>query len=293
MPERAHDDVTTTDPGPGRAPAGPAVEVDDLVVTLGGTRILHGLTFAAPAGRVTGLLGPSGCGKTTLMRCVVGVQRITGGAVRVLGRPAGEPPLRHRVGYVTQAASVYTDLSVRDNVRYFAAVYGVPASAADRALADVALADRAGQRVGTLSGGQRTRVSLACALLAAPEVLVLDEPTVGLDPVLRRELWARFHELTAAGATLLVSSHVMDEAGQCDRLLLMREGRLIADDSPAALRAATGTEDLEEAFLRLLRDAESADAAGPVAGATGPVAAAAAGPAAGDRRPAGAAGVAR
>jgi ABC-2 type transport system ATP-binding protein len=213
---------------------------------------------------VTGLLGPSGCGKTTLMRCVVGAQQISSGTVRVLGRPAGTPSLRRRVGYVTQAASVYTDLSVRDNARYFAAVYGAPVAAADQALADVALTDRADQQVGSLSGGQRTRVSLACALLARPELLVLDEPTVGLDPVLRRDLWTRFHALAAAGTTLFISSHVMDEAGQCDRLLLMRDGRLIADDTPDALRAATGTDDLEEAFLRLIQRSDPARA-----GATG------------------------
>jgi ABC-2 type transport system ATP-binding protein len=223
-------------------------------VVLGGKRILHRLTFDAPAGKITGLLGPSGCGKTTMMRCVVGVQLITSGTVQVLGEPAGATGLRDRVGYVTQAASVYTDLTVRDNVRYFAAIYGVSARAADRALADVDLADRAGQMVRTLSGGQKTRVSLACALLASPELLVLDEPTVGLDPVLRRELWVRFHALADSGTALLVSSHVMDEAGQCDNLLLMREGRIVAADTPAALRAQTGTEDLEEAFLRVIRD---------------------------------------
>jgi len=239
--------------GTARGSASPAVESRELSVVLGGKRILHGLTFDAPAGRITGLLGPSGCGKTTLMRCVVGVQQISAGTVEVLGEPAGTAALRDRVGYVTQAASVYTDLTVRDNVRYFAAIYGVSARAADRALADVDLADRANQLVRTLSGGQKTRVSLACALLAAPELLVLDEPTVGLDPVLRRELWVRFHALADSGTALLVSSHVMDEAGQCDNLLLMREGRIVAADTPAALRASTGTEDLEEAFLRIIR----------------------------------------
>jgi ABC-2 type transport system ATP-binding protein len=233
-----------------------AVRAQALAVDLGGRRILHDLTFDAPAGQITGLLGPSGCGKTTMMRCVVGVQQISAGTVDVLELPAGSPALRDRVGYVTQAASVYVDLTVRDNVRYFAAIYGVSPAAADRALADVDLADRAGQMVRTLSGGQKTRVSLACALLAAPELLVLDEPTVGLDPVLRRELWVRFHALADSGTALLVSSHVMDEAGQCDNLLLMREGRLVAADTPAALRAATGTEDLEEAFLRMIRSAE-------------------------------------
>lgn len=233
-----------------------AIEVRDLVVALGGRNILRGLTFAVPSAAVTGLLGPSGCGKTTVMRCVVGVQQITSGDVRVLGAPAGSASLRHRVGYVTQACSIYTDLSARDNVRYFAAIQGSSHAAADQALADVALADRAAQKVATLSGGERARVSLACALLAAPELLVLDEPTVGLDPVLRRDLWARFHALAAAGTTLLVSSHVMDEASRCDRLLLMREGQLVAEDTPRALRRATGTDDLEEAFLRLIRRTE-------------------------------------
>jgi ABC-2 type transport system ATP-binding protein len=230
-----------------------AIVARELVVELGGRRILRGLTFAVPAGQVTGLLGPSGCGKTTLMRCVVGVARITAGTLEVLGLPAGSPPLRHRVGYVTQGASVYTDLTARENVRYYAALYGVSAASADAALVDVALAGMATRKVGTLSGGERARVSLACALLARPDVLVLDEPTVGLDPVLRRDLWDRFHALATAGTTLFVSSHVMDEASRCDRLLLMREGSLVADASPAALEAATGAADVEGAFLRLVR----------------------------------------
>jgi ABC-2 type transport system ATP-binding protein len=238
-----------------------AIEIRDLVVTLGRRRILRGLTFTAPSGQVTGLLGPSGCGKTTLMRCVVGVQQISSGAVRVLGTPAGSAQLRHRVGYVTQIPSIYSDLSARDNVRYFAAVHGTSRAAADQALADVALANRAGQQVSTLSGGEKARVSLACALLAKPELLVLDEPTVGLDPVLRRELWARFHSLAAAGTTLFVSSHVMDEASHCNRLLLMRDGLLIADDTPQALRNAIGTSDLEEVFLRLIQRTEPGEPA--------------------------------
>ena len=236
-----------------------AVEVRDLVVVLGGRRVLEGLTFTVPTGAVTGLLGPSGCGKTTLMRCLVGVQQISAGQVRVLGIPAGSARLRQHVGYVTQSSSIYTDLSAWDNIRYFAALYGISRAVADQALADVALADRAGQKVGTLSGGERARVSLACALLAEPELLVLDEPTVGLDPVLRKDLWGRFHDLAAGGTTLFVSSHVMDEASRCDRLLLMRDGRLIADDTPQALRAATGTADLEQAFLRLIPRAGCTD----------------------------------
>jgi ABC-2 type transport system ATP-binding protein len=203
-----------------------AIQARDLVVGFGSRLVLRRLTFTAPTGRVTGVLGPSGCGKTTVMRCVVGVQAISSGELRVLGLPAGAPVLRRRVGYVTQGASVYIDLSARENVRYFAALQGVSGASADQALADAGLAHLAGCRVGTLSGGERARVSLACALLAAPELLVLDEPTVGLDPVLRNELWARFHALAAAGTSLFVSSHVMDEADRCDRLVLIRAGRL-------------------------------------------------------------------
>ncbi|RBY80701.1 ABC transporter ATP-binding protein [Blastococcus sp. TF02A-26] len=230
-----------------------AVTVTDLVVDRGARRVLPGLSCAVPAARVTGLLGPSGSGKSTLMRAVVGVQRIRSGRVTVLGEPAGSPALRSRVGYVTQAPSVYADLTVRENARYFAALYGRGARAADAAIADVGLREAAGQLVGDLSGGQRGRASLACALVGEPELLVLDEPTVGLDPVLRVELWDRFAALAAAGTTLVVSSHVMDEAGRCDRLLLLREGELLSDSTPARLRADTGTDDLEEAFLRLVR----------------------------------------
>ncbi|MDH6462441.1 ABC-2 type transport system ATP-binding protein [Micromonospora sp. A200] len=234
-----------------------AITVRDLVVDRGRRRVLHGIDCTVPRGSVTGLLGPSGSGKTTLMRAVVGVQVIDSGTVTVLGRPAGSADLRHRVGYLTQAPSVYADLTVRENARYFAALQGRHATDADRAVADVGLADAATQLVGTLSGGQRSRASLACALVGDPELVILDEPTVGQDPVLRADLWARFHEMAAAGTTLLVSSHVMDEAARCDRLLLIREGRLVADDTPDAVRERTGVDDLEEAFLRLIRSSEA------------------------------------
>ena len=233
-----------------------AVTVTDLVVERGRRRVLKGLSFAVPPGQVTGLLGPSGSGKTTLMRALVGVQLVRSGEVTVLGIPAGSPDLRHRVGYVTQAPSVYADLSVRENVRYFAALYGMSAREAEAAIADVGLADAAEQQVADLSGGQRGRASLACALVGSPEVLVLDEPTVGLDPVLRVELWGRFHALADAGTTLIVSSHVMDEAGRCDRLLLLREGELLADSTPAQLRVDGRSDDLEEAFLNVVRARE-------------------------------------
>jgi ABC-2 type transport system ATP-binding protein len=232
------------------------VAITDLVVERGGQRILDGITTAIPRGRLTALLGPSGSGKTTLLRCIVGVQRIRSGSVEVLGRPAGAADLRRRVGYVTQAPSVYADLTVRENARYFAALHGRPARDGDEALADVGLAAAADRLTGRLSGGQRGRVSLACALLGRPDLLVLDEPTVGLDPVLRHDLWARFAALAADGTTILVSSHVMDEAARCEQLLLIRDGRLLADESPDALRARTGTDDLEQAFLRLIRQVE-------------------------------------
>jgi ABC-2 type transport system ATP-binding protein len=232
-----------------------AIDVDALVVRRGGRTVLDGITTSFPAGRVTGLLGPSGSGKTTLLRAVVGVQRVASGRVTVLGRPAGSASLRSEVGYLTQAPSVYPDLTVRENVRYFASLYrGVSRGDADDAIAGVGLDRASGQLVGTLSGGQRARVGLACALVGRPRLLVLDEPTVGQDPVLREELWQRFHALAADGVTLVVSSHVMDEADRCDRLLLIREGALVADDTPDAIRAATGTSDLGAAFLALIRD---------------------------------------
>ncbi|MEU4217018.1 ABC transporter ATP-binding protein [Actinoplanes sp. NPDC026623] len=233
-----------------------AIEVDDLVVERGRRRVLHGISCSIPAGSVVGLLGPSGSGKTTLIRAIVGVQIVKSGTVTVLGEPAGSAALRRTVGYVTQAPSVYADLTVRENARYFASLYGLSAADADRAIADVGLADAAGQLVGNLSGGQRSRASLGCAMIGKPRLLVLDEPTVGQDPVLRADLWGRFHALADEGTTLLVSSHVMDEAGRCDRLLLIREGRLIGDDSPAAIRTAAGTDDLEAAFLHLIHNTE-------------------------------------
>lgn len=228
------------------------VEVADLSVVRGGNEVLRSLTFALRPGQVTGLLGPSGCGKSTLMRALVGVQRITSGSVTVFGEAAGSASLRHRIGYVTQAPSVYDDLTVAENLTFFAAVLGVARSRVETCLALVDLEDKRDAVVARLSGGQRSRVSLAVALLGEPSLVVLDEPTVGLDPVLRQELWATFHRLADEGAAVLVSSHVMDEAMRCDRLLLMRKGRLIADDPPLVLLEKTGAADIESAFLQLV-----------------------------------------
>lgn len=230
----------------------PAVQADGLTVRRGAAEVLHGLSFTVAGGQVTGLIGPSGCGKTTLMRALVGVQRNVSGALRVLDEDAGGSPLRSRVAYLPQAPSVYADLTVKENLSYFASILGLGGDAVDTALDRVGLAGLAGRVVRRLSGGEQARVSLASALLGSPELLVLDEPTVGLDPVLRGQLWQLFAELADAGAALLVSSHVMDEARRCDDILLLREGELIARGSPAELARRTGTEDLDEAFLRLV-----------------------------------------
>ena len=245
---------------------GDAIVVEHLRVLRGSRDVLPDLSLRVPRGQVVGLLGPSGGGKSTLMRAVVGVQVVAGGRVVVLGEDAGSPALRHRVGYVTQSPSVYGDLSVRENVDYFRAVLGAPADAVDRAIAAVDLTSDATAPVDNLSGGQQARVSLACTLVGDPEVLVLDEPTVGLDPVLRRELWAIFHRLADEGRTLFVSSHVMDEAVRCDRLVLLREGRVLSDSTLPELLERTGAPDAEAAFLALI-DAADADHAAGAAGA--------------------------
>jgi ABC-2 type transport system ATP-binding protein len=229
-----------------------AVSVTGLRVVRGGRIVLDALDLEVERGEITGLLGPSGCGKSTLMRAIVGVQIVAGGTVAVLGQPAGTPELRRIVGYVTQAPSVYADLSVRDNFRYFGAVLGVGRDRVEEVLDTVDLVDHAASHVGKLSGGQRARASLGIALLGRPRLLVLDEPTVGQDPVLRESLWGTFRRLADAGATLLVSSHVMDEATRCDRLLLMRDGGLLAADRPDAILARTGARTMGDAFLRLI-----------------------------------------
>ncbi|MFI8093554.1 ABC transporter ATP-binding protein [Streptomyces sp. NPDC086080] len=244
----------------------PAVRARDLTVVRGPRTVLHGLDFTVPRGRVTGLLGPSGCGKSTLMRAVVGTQAKVTGTLDVLGSPAGHPTLRTRIGYVTQAPSIYDDLTVRQNLDYFAAILDPGRAAAGRrhenvtrVITDVDLTTHADALAGNLSGGQRSRVSLAVALLGTPELLVLDEPTVGLDPVLRRDLWQLFHTIADEhGTTLLISSHVMDEAERCDRLLLMRAGEILAAGTPDALRARTGSATVEEAFLHLVDEANTA-----------------------------------
>jgi ABC-2 type transport system ATP-binding protein len=230
----------------------PAVTIEGLEVIRGPNRVLPGISLEIPHGRITGLLGPSGSGKTTLIRAIAGVQIVASGSVEVLGEPAGSASLRRRIGYVTQAPSVYADLTAAENLRYFGRILGTDGERIDEVIETVGLGEQRDRVVSTLSGGERARVSLATSLLNEPDVLLLDEPTVGLDPVLRAALWETFDALAAEGTTLLISSHVMEEAAHCGQLLLMREGRIIFEDTPGELRRHTGSEDLEVAFLRLI-----------------------------------------
>lgn len=240
----------------------PAVDVRQLTVVRGDRPVLTTVSLQVAHGQVVGLLGPSGSGKSTLMRAVVGVQRVATGSIAVLGLPSGDARLRRRVAYVTQSPSVYGDLTVTDNLHYFGRLQGLRSvdlvAEVHRVVDAVRLEDHQRTIVGRLSGGERNRVSLAAALLGRPELLVLDEPTVGLDPVLRRDLWSLFHQLADSGVTLFVSSHVMDEATRCDRLLLLRAGRLVADESPSSLLQRTGAVDADTAFLRLIEADEGA-----------------------------------
>jgi ABC-2 type transport system ATP-binding protein len=230
------------------------IVINDLTVTRGGVAVLRDVSVAIPTGRITGLLGPSGSGKSTLMRAIVGVQSGVVGRLEVLGLPAGSPSLRQRIGYMTQSPSVYADLTVRENLDYFRHIFGAPRERIDEVLETVDMGEFAERETAKLSGGQRARVSLAVALLHRPDVLVLDEPTVGLDPVLREQLWSTFHRLADRGATLLVSSHVMDEAERCHDLVLLRDGRVLATGTPEELRTRTRATDVEAAFLRLVRE---------------------------------------
>lgn len=236
------------------------MQLSGLDVQRGKTIVLKDFSLRLQRGRLIGLVGPSGCGKTTLIRAIAGVQKTRSGQVRVLGSPAGSTRNRRRVGYVTQASSVYPDLTVNENLTYFAAVSGSGPDQIAAAMDTVKLTASRSQLVGALSGGQRARVSLAAALVGQYELFLFDEPTVGLDPVLRQELWSTFDNLARSGCTLLISSHVMDEAARCHEVLLMRDGALLAQQSPHHLLQHTGTQDLEAAFLTL---AESAAESAP------------------------------
>lgn len=229
-----------------------SVQISNLTVIRDGKIIISDLNLNIGKGLIAGLLGPSGSGKTTILRSIVGVQQIQGGAISVLDQPAGSKDLRKRIGYFTQSASIYSDLTCLENLRYFAQVLGESEISVSEVLTLVDLTKNRKQLASSLSGGERARLALGTALLGKPELLILDEPTVGLDPVLRRDLWDLFHTLADQGKTLLISSHVMDEADRCDTLFLLREGKVLASGSPIELKARTGTTEMESVFISLV-----------------------------------------
>lgn len=234
----------------------PSIEIDNLSVVIDGSTILNGITVQLPAGRIIGLLGPSGAGKTTLIRAIVGLQSITSGQLDVFGLSAGSAKLRRQIGYMPQTAAIYPDLTLLQNLEYFAAMSGQPKSKVRQILEQVDLVGQTGQLASTLSGGQASRASLAVALLTEPQLLLLDEPTVGVDPVLRKQLWDLFGRLAESGTTLIITSHIMDEASRCDQLVLVRDGEILANGSPDELRARTHSDTVEESFLSLVEAAK-------------------------------------
>ena len=238
-----------------------AVKIKNLSVTLGkNVKALNNINLELPAGKTIGFIGPSGAGKTTLIRGIVGSLRISSGEIEVFGLPAGSVTLRKQVSYMTQELSVYPDLTVKENLKYFITMVGLRGKAAEDMLSKVLglvdMANKSDSLVSDLSSGQKQRVSLSVALIGSPKLMVLDEPTVGLDPVLRQKLWSLFTELTSNGTTLIISSHSMDEAGRCDDLVLVREGKLVAHNSPKELLQSTGTKTVEECFMKLVGDKE-------------------------------------
>jgi ABC-2 type transport system ATP-binding protein len=228
----------------------PVVQTTDLHKHFGPVRAVDGLSLSLQRGEIYGLLGPNGSGKTTLIRLLIGLLKPTAGSVRVLGQAMPGKAILAQVGYMTQASALYEDLTVRENAAFFAEMCGgASRERVDEVVALVDLQERAGSLVRTLSSGMKQRTSLACALVHHPRLLLLDEPTVGVDPQLRATFWAYFRHLADEGVTLVVSSHIMDEAERCDRLGFMRQGRLLAEGSAAELRSRAGTATLEEAFL--------------------------------------------
>ncbi len=234
-----------------------AIKISHLSVTLSGFfNALQDINVALPEGKAIGFIGPSGAGKTTLIRSIVGRVKLTSGSIEIFGLPAGDSKLRHQMSYMTQELSVYPDLTVKENLKYFATMMGHKNvnEIINNVLHEVDMSDKANSLVKNLSGGQKQRVSLSVALIGSPKLMVLDEPTIGLDPVLRESLWKLFNKLKAQGTTLLVSSHSMDEAERCDDLILIRSGKLLAHGSPSELKKNNNTKTIEETFLKLVGD---------------------------------------
>jgi ABC-2 type transport system ATP-binding protein len=235
-----------------------AVKINNLSITLGKKiDALKNIDIELTSGKITGFIGPSGAGKTTLVRAIAGRLRVPDGTISIFNSPAGSLELRSEIAYMTQELSVYSDLSVKDNLIYFAAMTGQSRTDANKNIAEVLklvdMSDKLNEVVDRLSGGQKQRVSLAIALMASPKLLILDEPTVGLDPLLRNTLWNLFARLAAGGTTLLITSHSMDEAGKCDDLVLLRDGEVLVHSSPQALLLETHSHSVEESFVKLVR----------------------------------------
>lgn len=227
-----------------------AVDVENVSKSFGAVTALDGVTLRVKRGEIYGLLGPNGAGKTTLIRLLVGLLEAHAGTVTVLGHRMPEVDVLRHVGYMTQQAALYPGLSVEENVRFFAAINGVE-DGVKEALEMVDLYERRSSEVSTLSGGMRQRCSLACALVHRPQLLLLDEPTVGVDPQLRVQFWEDFRRMADAGTTIIVSSHVMDEAERCQRLGLIQYGKMLAEGTPGEIRDIAGSTNLEDAFLKL------------------------------------------
>jgi ABC-2 type transport system ATP-binding protein len=227
-----------------------AVLTEGVAKSFGPVQAVRSVTLRVGAGLTYGLLGPSGCGKTTLIRLILGTLRPSRGSISVWGHPVPSRAVLSETGYMPQDTGLYTELSARENVAFFARLYGRRGQGdVEQVLDLMELSDRADSPVNTLSGGMQRRVSLACALVHQPRLLLLDEPTVGVDPRLRAAFWSHFHALNEAGTTIIVSSHVMDEAARCHRLVLMRDGLLLSEGTPDELQRAVGARSLEEAFL--------------------------------------------
>jgi ABC-2 type transport system ATP-binding protein len=236
------------------------VEVEDLTKDFGPLRALDRLTLRIPRGTIYGLVGPNGSGKSTLIKILTGLLRPNGGQAKLFGQPAGSQAIRLRIGYMPQMEGLYLDLTVDENTQFFASLYGQKGSARTKRISEVLdlveLSDRRGSKAEHLSGGLRQRLSLACALLHRPELLLLDEPTVGVDPELRQSFWQAFLEMANSGVTLILSTHYMEEASRCQRLAMLRAGRLLVEESPAQILETTGERSLEQAFLKLGKEAE-------------------------------------
>ena len=232
---------------------GPPIQVEAVTKVFGKVRALDSVSLHVTEGETFGLIGPNGSGKTTLIRLLLGLGHATSGSVRVLGYPMPNRRVAAQIGYMTQSSALYSELSVRENLAFFSTLYGLHGKVLQTQLAEaldlVELTERASSPVATLSGGMRQRASLACALIHQPDLLVLDEPTVGIDPELRHAFWDYFARLNQRGITIVVSTHHLDEAARCHRIALLRFGRLLVVDSPAELKRRSGEDDFEQAFL--------------------------------------------